>query len=383
MVEVHVELVEVQRVVAVVQHVVGRARRRRSNTIDVRREQAAHRRFLLKADLGCGLPGQHGRAVVGTGVGAHEGVALEHVEGLVVGVGPDTHLGIVVEIVVLKRIAIPGAGRIGVDGDGNALQVRRRGNGHLAHDPARGKLVVEHDGIAVIVGLAASAKSQPQGISRRGAGQQRAHGLVEDCEVSVHPLHILRSSHCAVGIGRTVLDREAVLSVANALKVQANLGREAGGGHLTDWIFVQWPQARRKRNAAPGFGFQLAVRNGVGIADHVDQGRRDIMMQIAADDGGAATGLRQQSNGQNAAQDEGQDSTDRKESCMGHAVAPAEQFGYGARGRENAAQRHRFHRQYSGAFDRQMRLEAAKFGGIRVGRFPAGSGNKKERPGND
>jgi len=79
------------------------------------------------------------------------------------------------------------------------------------------------------------------------------------------------------------------------------------------------------------------------------------MVQIAADDGGSATGLRQQSNG-NAAQDEEQDSVDRKEPCMGHAGAPTEQFGYGARGRAAAVRRHLFHRQYSGAFDGQRQI---------------------------
>ena len=217
-----------------------------------------------------GLAAQHGGAVVSTGIGADKVVAVEHVEGFVVGVGPDAHLGIVVEVGVLERVAIPGAGGVGRDRDGDALHVGAGGDGELAHHPAVGELVVGDDGIAVVVELAAAAEAGPQRIGRDRAGDERAVGLVKDGEVGVDPLHILRCADRAVGVGRDVLDGEAVLAVADTFEAEADLRRVAAGGELADGIFGERLEPGRQRDAARGLGFQLAVGDGTGIAHHLD-----------------------------------------------------------------------------------------------------------------
>ena len=102
---------------------------------------------------------QHGGAVVGAGVGSNKGVAVKHVEGFVVSVGPDSHLGIVVKIVVLEGVAVIAAGSVRRFGNGNALQVRSCRDGKLAEDPALRKFVVKHNRIAIIVGLASTPEA--------------------------------------------------------------------------------------------------------------------------------------------------------------------------------------------------------------------------------
>ena len=177
------EFVQIQVVGAEVHQVIRRTRGRRGGAIQIRRQQAAYRRPLLEANLrGCGS-GQHGGAVVGASIGPYKrGAAGKHVKGYVVSIGPHRHLRVVVEVAVLERIAIVGSSCVRGSRDRDALQVRRGGNGELAEDPALSQLVVDHDGVAVIVGLAAAAKSGPDSVSRSRSGNQSACGLVEDGE---------------------------------------------------------------------------------------------------------------------------------------------------------------------------------------------------------
>ena len=114
---------------------------------------------LLEADLRRRSSVEHGVAIVGASVGADEGIAVEHVEGFVVGVRPDTHLRIVIEVRVLERVAVVGAGGVRSCRHRNALQVGSGRNRELAEDPAVGQFVVKHDGIAVVVRLASAAES--------------------------------------------------------------------------------------------------------------------------------------------------------------------------------------------------------------------------------
>src|SRR5581483_7491185 len=105
----------------------------------------------------------------GARVGADEGVPVEHVEGFVIRVRPDAHLGVIVKVCVWERVAVVGASCVRGGGHSDALKVGSGRNRELAENPALGELVIEHDRIAIVVGLAASAKSGPQSIACGGA----------------------------------------------------------------------------------------------------------------------------------------------------------------------------------------------------------------------
>ena len=192
--EVGMKFVQVQIVGAEVHHVVRRTSRRCGRAIEIGWKQSADRGALLEADLGGRLSRQHGAAVVGAGVGADEGVPVEHVESFVVSVGPHAHLRIVIEVGVLERVAIKGSSSVGSCRDRDALQVRRGGDGELAEDPALRDFVVEDDRIAVIIGLASTAKAGPERIAGGWPSDFGASRLIEDGERSVDPLHVLRRS---------------------------------------------------------------------------------------------------------------------------------------------------------------------------------------------
>ncbi len=66
----------------------------------------------------------------------------------------------------------------------------------------------------------------PEGIPRCGAGEQRSGGFIEDGELGIHPLEVLRGTHGSVGIGRGKLEKEAIQSLAQAIDVQAQIGRD-------------------------------------------------------------------------------------------------------------------------------------------------------------
>ena len=213
--EVHVEL-PVRELVArraVSDDVIGRAGRGQARSVDVGRQQSAEVRADAEALLGRRLAGQHARPVVGAGLAASEGVAVKKVEGDVVRVGPDRHLRIVGEVRVLEGVAVVGAGRITRLRDRDALQVWRRRHRELADDPAVGDRVVLGDRVAVVVGLAAAAKTAPQGVDGHRA-VENAPGLVEDRKVGVDDLHHVVRPDCEVGIGWRGVDGECSLRSA-------------------------------------------------------------------------------------------------------------------------------------------------------------------------
>ena len=112
--------------------------------------------------MGRRLSIEHGIAVISAGIGAYESVAIEHVEGDVVSIGPYSHLRVVIEVGVLEGIAVIGPGSVGGSRDGHALQERRGSHGELSQHPAVGQLVIERDGVAIVVRLAAAAEPRPQ-----------------------------------------------------------------------------------------------------------------------------------------------------------------------------------------------------------------------------
>src|SRR5205807_2860030 len=98
------------------------------------------------------------------------------------------------------------------------LQEGRGGYGELGQYPAIGSLIVKHDWIAIVVGLAATAKTGPQRVAGGRPGNQSARGFVEYGKRFVHPLHILSSAHSAVGIGRCSIRGKAQRGVPQAIK---------------------------------------------------------------------------------------------------------------------------------------------------------------------
>src|SRR5262245_55664929 len=78
-------------------HVVGRAGWRRRGAIQVGRQKAAVAGDE-EAYLRRWVPVQHGSAVIGANFAAKESGAIEHVESLIIGIGPNAHLRSVVEL---------------------------------------------------------------------------------------------------------------------------------------------------------------------------------------------------------------------------------------------------------------------------------------------
>src|SRR5260370_25472411 len=122
-----------------IEHVVGRICGGSGGDIESRGQQSANRGALLEADLRRRGSIEHGSAVVSASIRARKGRAAgEHVEGYVVRVGPDRHLGIVVEVRVLERVAVVSSRFVGSCRDRNALKVGSRRNRELTEDPALG-----------------------------------------------------------------------------------------------------------------------------------------------------------------------------------------------------------------------------------------------------
>ena len=105
------------------------------------------------ADLTGGGTNQHPVAFERAySVATETAAILEHVVGDVVGVGPYTHLGIVVEIPVEGiRVTVVAAGGIGTGRNGNTLRVGSCGNGKLRKYPAVGQLVILNNRITIII----------------------------------------------------------------------------------------------------------------------------------------------------------------------------------------------------------------------------------------
>ena len=201
--EIHMELKQLQGSSRLQgHHVIGRAARRKSSAVKIGRQ---HTEVVgeLETHLRRRVAGLHGSAVVGASLSADRSIAIKHVEGYVVRIRPNTHFRVVIKVGIGERVAIVSAGRVGRSGNGNALQEGRpAGNAELAQDPAVGYLVVIHDRVAVIICLAAPAKSCPERLPQGGTRDHSARCLVENNERRVHPLDILREANSTVGIGR-------------------------------------------------------------------------------------------------------------------------------------------------------------------------------------
>ena len=169
--------------------------------------------------------GEHLRPVEGEGLRAEEGRAgrVEHVHAHVVGVWPDGELGIVEEVCAeMKAIAVIRAGGIARDGDGDALVGRDPGACELADDPAVGELVVDHDRVAVAIGLANAAKAGPDRGDARRPQHRGTRGLVEDLIAFVDDLDVLRRAHLAIGVRRRAIARHT--REGGAVEVQNGAG---------------------------------------------------------------------------------------------------------------------------------------------------------------
>ena len=148
-------------------------------------------RTKIEVDRACGESLQHPGPLVGNNAGAVERARRQRelVRGHVVGIGPHTELGVVVEDgrAVREVVPVPRARRIVGLRDRNALVDRRRGMCELADQPPVGKPVVQDDRVAIIVGLAEAAEPTPDRVDRRRPEQFRS-GLAEDREQCVHGL---------------------------------------------------------------------------------------------------------------------------------------------------------------------------------------------------
>ena len=176
------------------------------------------------------MTGQHLGSVQCAGPCSNEEEA-EHVECHVVRVGPYPELRIIVEVRLLCCIPIIWSRRIGSRGDRDALVIAgAAADGELRHDPALSSLVVLHDGIAIVSGLAVVATHVlKQRIAGGGAIDDRTGRLVEYRERLVHPLHILSVAHRAIGVGRRRVRGEGSLrprkTNTNTEKILVRRGR--------------------------------------------------------------------------------------------------------------------------------------------------------------
>ncbi len=124
-------------------------------------------------------------------------------------VGPDAVLGVVGEVPAGREgVAEVGAQGVGRLGDGHAVEEGRPRGGELAQDPTVGELVVEHDRVAAVVGLAVAPEAGPQGVVGRGSEQQRA-GLAVDGERQVGHGHVVARADIADRVGRLDTGRVA------------------------------------------------------------------------------------------------------------------------------------------------------------------------------
>jgi len=149
-------------IVAQRENIVGCARRWLYRAVKVRWQQSTYHTAgvgRVKADLGRGLTGKHLGSVVSARTAAQEAGArgVEHVEGLVIGIGPNAHLGIVRErAAIAERLPVPGPGGIRTGRDSYTLQIPRGGSrdGKLRHYPAIGDGIIYDNAITVVVSLA-------------------------------------------------------------------------------------------------------------------------------------------------------------------------------------------------------------------------------------
>src|SRR5262249_19031819 len=145
--------------------------------------------IIIKTNCGGCLARDHFGAVKGAYAPRKHG-AGKNVVGLIVSVGPYTELRIVVKRGTKgKRVTDKRSGRIARGRNRKALQEWHRLNGELRNDPPIGDLIIGDRRIAIVVGLAPTAKTGPQRVDRDGSKNYGSSTFVEHCVVGVHDLH--------------------------------------------------------------------------------------------------------------------------------------------------------------------------------------------------
>src|SRR6185295_8585416 len=118
-------------------------------------------------------------------------VSPKHVERTVIGVGPNSELRIIIEVLELVFIACVLAWGVVRRGDRSALRTRSLRHGELRKSPAIGLFVIKYDRITIITSLTIAAKPAPQQVSVNRAEHALLCFLVEDREAGIHPLHVV------------------------------------------------------------------------------------------------------------------------------------------------------------------------------------------------
>src|SRR5438477_12169374 len=118
----------------------------------------SHGRELLEANLSCRQPIQHGIAIVSAGIRAQKAAGTKHIESYVVGIRPDAHFRVVIEVGVWKDVTVISAGGIRSGGYGHALKKRSSSSmdHKLGEDPTVSQFVINHDRVAVVAGFTIS-----------------------------------------------------------------------------------------------------------------------------------------------------------------------------------------------------------------------------------
>ena len=172
------------------------------------------------------VAGQHRGALENHHPGADE-AGRKLVVRAVVPVGPHAPLRVVVERARRDNEVIQPIGPQGIGGLGDRharVTIRVGRVSELGHEPAVREVVVEHDGIAIIVRLADATEPSPEDVARkpvwRGEGIQVA-GLVPDLESEVVPLHVVVGTDVAIGVGGHHAETEQRLVVVGAVALEA------------------------------------------------------------------------------------------------------------------------------------------------------------------
>ena len=150
---------------------------------------------------------------------------MKHIERDVVTVRPNSHLGIVIEVFVLKLVTVICPRGVSSRGDRYALR-KTVFHRELRDDPTIRDLVVLNNGVSIVILFAVSAKSLPNRVSRNRTKSDCARVLVEDGDIRIHPLHKLTLADSAVCVRGRVTNLEStsrsVKSGADSVKALPN-----------------------------------------------------------------------------------------------------------------------------------------------------------------
>jgi hypothetical protein len=138
-------------------------------------------------------------------------------------------------------------------------------------------------GIAVVVCIASSAEAGPEGVPIGRSGDERAGDFVEYRKLSVDPLYILRGADRSVGIGRGQFNIKSVLSLTQAVNIQAQVGSDWRQNDLLQGN-VGRGILRPVTGGASGEDFQQTRRKAVGLGRshpiQFGERRGDIVFQF-------------------------------------------------------------------------------------------------------